>query len=224
VNLISSLWKYKLKLDGDTPEARSTLLTEIKKFISDHSVDAFGLVGTLNFAAYQDWFPPDTMETLIKAIENKHPDHNPRAFLLSTRASQEKNREKRISLQWELVDKYPDSPSADSARKELLLEVTDLAQKERLYQQLRTRDPDDPFQPFNMASMYVQANQKLPEALPLLDEADRLFGASVQEKQAKVHYPESTLLDMKLRNATLRGDILIRLGHTQRSSVGLATD
>jgi len=211
-NLISSRWKYQLKLHGDTPEARSTLLAEIKKFISDHSVDGFGLVDALNFAAYQDWFPADTMESLIKAIENKYPDNNPRAFLLQVRAQQERNKEKRISLQWELVDKYPTSPEADFARKRLLLDVTDLAQREKLYQQLRTRDPDDPFQPWNMASMYVQANQKLPEALTLLDEADRLFAASVQNRQAKIHYPESTLRDVKLRIAIMRGDVLIRLG------------
>src|SRR5262249_24429297 len=63
-NLISSLWKYELKLHGDTPEARSALLAEIKKFISDHAVDGFGLVDALNFAAYEDWFPPDTLESL----------------------------------------------------------------------------------------------------------------------------------------------------------------
>lgn len=212
VNLISKLWEYKLKLRGDTPDARSTLLAEIKKFISDHSVDGFGLVATLNFAACQDWFPPDTMETLLKAIENKHPNDNPRAFLLSAQALRERNKEKRIALQWELVDKYPNSPSADLAQKQLLLEVTDLGQREKLYQQLRTRDPEDAFQPLNMASMYLQANQKLPEALALLDETEQLFAASVQNKQAKIHYPESTLRDMKLRIATLRGDILIRLG------------
>jgi len=110
------------------------------------------------------------------------------------------------------VDKYPTSPEADFARKQLLLEVSDLRQREKLYQQLRAQDPDDPFQPWNMASMYVQANQKLPEALALLDEADGLFKASVENKQAKIHYSESTLRDVKLRIATMRGDILIRLG------------
>ena len=211
-NLISSLWKDELKLYGDTAETRSSLLAEIKKFISDHSADGFGLVDALNFAAYEDWFPVDTMESLLKAIENKFPNNNPRAFLLSARATQERNKGKRIDLQWELVDKFPDSPQADFARKELLLEVTDLAQREKLYQQIHARDPGDAFQPLNMASLYVHANQKLPEALVLLDEADRLFASNVQNKQARIHYPESTLRDMKLRIATLRGDILIRLG------------
>ena len=211
-SLIPSLWKDELKLHGGTPEARSSLLVEIKKFISDHSADGFGLIEALNFAVYEDWFPPDTMESLVKAIENKYPDNNPRILLLSARATHERNKDKRISLQWELVDKYPDSPEADFERKQLLLEVTDLAQREKLYQQIHARDPDDAFQPLNMASLYVQANQKLPEALALLEEAEKLFDANVQNKPAKIHYFESTVKEMKLRIVTMRADILIRSG------------
>jgi len=62
-NLISNLWRYKLKLHGDTSEARATLLAEINKYVSDHSADGLGLVDALNFAAYEDWIPPETMET-----------------------------------------------------------------------------------------------------------------------------------------------------------------
>jgi thiol-disulfide isomerase/thioredoxin/predicted negative regulator of RcsB-dependent stress response len=211
-NLISSLWSYKLKLHGDTPEARPSLLTEINKFIRDHSTDGFGLLDALNFAAYRDWFPRETMESLVKAIENKYPNVNPRVFILQARASRERDKAKRITLLWEVVDKYPNSQEADFARKTLLLEVEDISQREKLYQQLRTKYPDDPFQPFRMASMYVQANQKLPEALALLDEADKLFDKNLQDKQPKIHYIESTIKDTKLYIAIMRADILIRLG------------
>jgi hypothetical protein len=196
-NLISSLWKYKLKVQGDRAEARATLLTEINSFIGDHSADGFGLIDALNFAAYQDWLPPETTERLVKALDNKYPDYNHRAFLLGARSSREKDKAKRIALMWELVDKYPESQEADVVRNRLLLEVPDLSQKERLYQQLRTRNPDDPFAPWNMASMYFRANQKLPDALAMLDEADKLFAASVKNTHAKIHYPESTLKDVK---------------------------
>ncbi len=211
-NLISSLWKYKLKLHGDTPEARATLLAEINKFISDHSTDGFGLMDALNFAAHQDWFPPETMENLPKMIENKYPNYNPRAFILEARAQREKDKAKRITLMWELVDKYPSSHEADFVRKELLLTTKDMSQREKLYQQLRTSNPDDAFLPFNMAAMYVQANQKLPEALALLDEADKPFAANLQNKKAKIHYFESTLKDVKLHIAIMRADILVGLG------------
>ncbi len=211
-NLISNRWEYELKLHGDRPETRSTLLVEISKFIGDHSVDGFGLLSALNFAAYRDWLPPDTMETLLQSIEKKYPNQSPRAFLLSARALQEKSKQKRIALHWELVQKYPNSSEADLALQQLLLEVTDLTEREKLYQRIHAQNPDDAFQPLNMASAYVQANQKLPEALALLDEADRLFDANRQNKQAKIHYFESTVRDVKLRIATMRGDILIRLG------------
>jgi thiol-disulfide isomerase/thioredoxin len=210
-SLVGDLWRYKLKLGGDTPQARTALLAEITKFISDHSADGFGLHPTLNFAAYQDWFPADEMEKLVKAIDNEYPDDHPEAFLLAARASREKDRNKRIDMDWEIVNKYPTSQEADSARKRLLLEVGNLSQVEKLYQQLRIDDPDDAFLPWNMASRYAARHQKLPEALALLDLADKLLDDSVTNKQARIHYPETTLKDVKLRIAILRSDILLQL-------------
>lgn len=209
--LISRLWEYKLKLHRDTAEARLVLLAEIKKFISDHSVDGFGLIDALNFAAYQDWFPSDTMESLAKALENKYPRNNPYAFILRAKGLREKNKDRRISLMWELVDKYPTTPEAESARQDLQAEITDLVQREKLYQQLHTRDPDNPVQPFIMASAYVQANQKLPEALALLDEAKRLFEADASENCVTERYNGSTMRETVLRIATMQADILLRL-------------
>lgn len=212
-SLISSLWRYKLALRGDTPEARSTLLAEINGFIRDHSDDGFGLTDALNFAAYQNWIPPETMESLVKAIENKYPDFDsPRAFVIQARAAREKDKAIRITLLWEVVDKYPNSPDAIDARKRLLLEVTDLSQREKLYQQIRSKDPYDAFEPLNMARMYLQANQKLPEALALLDEADKLFDENAVNKRASVHFTESGIRDSKHRIAITRADILVRLG------------
>ncbi len=220
-NLISRRWEYELKLHGDTPEARSDLMIAIRKFISDHSADGFGLLSALNFAVYRDWFPPDTMETLIQAVEKKYPTQNPRAFILSARASHEKSQQKRIALQWELLDNYPDSPEADFARKQLLMEVTDLAQQEKLYRQIHAGDPEDAFEPLNMARFYLKANQKLPEALALLDESDRILIASTKNDDTKIHYPESTLRDVNLRIATMRADILIRLNRPKEAVAAL---
>src|ERR1700685_1530055 len=63
-----------------------------------------------------------------------------------------------------------------------------------------------------MASMYLQANQKLPEALALLDEAEKLLDTNPQNKRAKLHYVESTRKEMKLHIAEMRGEILLRQG------------
>lgn len=216
-NLIYWLWNYKLMLHGDTPENRASLLAEITKFVSDHSADGFGLINALNFAAYQDWVPPETIEKLVKSIENKYPDDDPRTFIFAARASREKGKAKRIALLWELVDKYPNSEYADHARKELLVEVKDISQSEKLYQQIRAKYPGDAFQPYCMASIYFEANQKLPEALALLDEADKLFAANLQNKQAKIRYLESTIKNMKLHIAIMRANILIRLDKSREA-------
>ena len=61
-NAIGDLWRYKLKLNGDTPEARQTLLAEINQFIRDHAKDNFGLMGTMNFVAYEGWVPEGTTD------------------------------------------------------------------------------------------------------------------------------------------------------------------
>jgi thiol-disulfide isomerase/thioredoxin len=188
------------------------LLGEIRKFISDHSGDGFGLYETLTFAAYQDWVPPEMMENLVKAIEANDPNGNPRAFMLHAKASREKNKEKRIALLKELADKYPSSQYAASARKELFSKVTDLGEREKLYQQIRSQDPDDPMLPWDMASAYLHANQKLPEALALLDEAEKLLDTNAQNKRAKIHYFESSRKEMKVDLAVMRADILLRQG------------
>jgi thiol-disulfide isomerase/thioredoxin len=214
-NLVSTLWKYKLKLHGNTPETRAALVSEIRKFISDHSGDGFGLIDALNFVAYQDWIPSETTESLVKSIEVKYPDDNPRAFVLQARASKEKDKGKRIALLRELVEKYPRSQAADFARQKLFWTLSDLSEREKLYQQLRSKDPEDPFLPLNMAGIYVQANQKLPEALILLDESERLVDANPQNKRARLHYVESTRKEMKLRIAEMRADILLRQGKFQ---------
>lgn len=214
-NLISTLWKYKLKLEVDTAETRAALLNEIRKFVTDHSGDGFGLIDALNFVAYQNWVPSETTESLVRAIEAKHPNDNPRAFVLQAKASGEKDKGKRIASLRELVEKYPNSQDADFARQKLFWTLTDLSEREKLCQQLRSKDPEDPFLPLNMASVYVQANRKLPEALALFDQAERLFDANPQNKRARLHYVESTRREMKLHIAEMRADILLRQGNFQ---------
>jgi thiol-disulfide isomerase/thioredoxin len=216
-NLISNLWNYKLHLHGNTSEARSTLLTEVNKFIGDHSADGFGLLGTLNFAVYQDWIPPETVERIVKAIEDQNPDDNPRAFVLQVRASMEKDDARRTALMWELVREYPNSVEADDTRKTLMFRVTDLRQHEMLYQQIRAKDPSDGSQPEHMANIYLEANEKLPEALALLDEADKLLEESARHKPGSPRYSESGIKNEKNRIAMTRADILVRLGRPQEA-------
>jgi tetratricopeptide (TPR) repeat protein len=203
-SFIQDIWQYKLKQAGDTPEARQKLIAEIDRFISDHAKDGFGLMSAMNFVAYQGWIPQETTDALVKALEGKYPNYDPRLFIFQAKVSSEKNKDKRIALQWELVEKYPNSHEADNALNQLASEVKELSQREKIYEQLRAKHPEDPFQPFNLATLYSEANKKLSEALSLVDEAERLLDANQQDKNAKIHYFESTIKQNKLRFALTR--------------------
>jgi thiol-disulfide isomerase/thioredoxin len=215
--LVSDLWYYKLKLNGDTPEARAVVLAELDRFITDHAEDVSGPNDVLVFVSRQDWIPEETVDRLVKTIEAKLPGSYPRAFLLIARAEREQNESKRSTLMWELVDKYPDSQEADEARMILIRLTKDISKRERLYQQARDKNLYDPYLPLNMAGTYLDANQKLPEALTLLDQADRIFETSSQNPQATVRYGEAGIKRDEGRIAVMRADILVRLGRPREA-------
>ena len=181
-NLIASLWNYKLHLGGDTPQTRATLLPEINQFVTDHSTDGFGLLSALNFAAYHSWVPDETNERLVAALDRKATDFHAAAFLLLAHSSTERDVVKRTALLRQLIARFPDDQGADGARQDLMVATTDMAEREALYQQMHAKDPHDVFLPIEMARFYVDANQKLPEALALLAEADNLLQATEQKR------------------------------------------
>jgi cytochrome c biogenesis protein CcmG, thiol:disulfide interchange protein DsbE len=181
-NLIASLWNYKLHLGGDTPQTRAALLIEINRFVSDHSTDGFGLLSALNFTAYHSWIPDDTNDRMIAALDRKEPRYHAEAFLLLAHSSIERDDAKRATLFRQLIAKFPDDEEADSARRSLIATTTDMAERETLYQQMHAKNPHDTFLPIEMARFYVDANQKLSEALALLAEADDLLQATEQKR------------------------------------------
>lgn len=181
-NLIASLWEYKLHLGGDTPQTRAALLTEINQFVTDHAMDAFGLVSAMNFTVYHSWIPDETNERMTAALDRKEPDRHAEAFLLLAHGSMERDETKRATLFRQLIARFPDDQEADSARQSLFATTTDMAERETLYQQMHAKNPHDVFLPIEMARFYVDANQKLPEALALLAEADELLEATEQDR------------------------------------------
>ncbi len=209
-NLISSLWSYKLHLGGDTPQTRAALLTEINHFVTDHSTDGFGLLSALNFTAYHSWIPDDTNDRIIVALDRKELDRHAEAFLLLAHSSIERDEAKRATLFRQLIAKFPDDEEADLARQNLIATTTDMAERETLYQQMHAKNPHDVFLPIEMARFYVDANQKLPEAIALLAEADNLLQATEQRISGA---QEMSAAGIK-RNARLiamtRAEILLR--------------
>jgi hypothetical protein len=190
-NLVSDVWRYKLQSRGDTPEARAALLSEINKFVSDHSQDGFGLTDALDFVAYTTWIPAETTEPLLVANEknNSDRDYNPRAYFLWIRSSLERDRTKQAASAREMIARYPQSSESYDARRFLFSIAEDISEREELYRQLSEKYPYDVYLPVEMARAYVDAHQKLPDALHLLDTAKQALERSSTPSDDRPYYP-----------------------------------
>jgi thiol-disulfide isomerase/thioredoxin len=212
--LISSLWLSKLLEGGETQEVKAALVSEIRQFVGEHAEDNFGLVDALNFVAYHDWVPVELGSELAEAIQ-KHEvadsNFDAHLMLIAGRVSVEKDAEKRLMRLRELVAKYPDSQEAESARTTLFVETTDLAERERLYPWMRAKYPKLAIYPVRLADAYLSANVKLPEAMSLLAEADRLLDEDLADPAANIER-KNFALEEKKSITVLRADLLTRMG------------
>jgi hypothetical protein len=191
--LVAELWEYKLRLRGDTPENRALLVAEINKFVGDHIADGFGLLDALYFVGGHSWVPADTAENLVQALEHKNPQSDAREYLLELRASNEPDRDKRAVLLREVIKEFPNGHAAMEARVWLFAEARDLGEREKLYSEIRATDPNDISTRIEMAGAYLEANQKLPQALVLLNEADGLMDLNSKTDQPSSRYPDQQL-------------------------------
>jgi thiol-disulfide isomerase/thioredoxin/predicted negative regulator of RcsB-dependent stress response len=211
-DLIGDLWRYKLELQGDTEENRALLVAEINTFVSDHLADGFGLLSALEFVGEHSWVPDEIAEKLVQALGQKTQPLEPREYLLETRAQSEPDRDKHAALLRELIKEFPKGRGAASARRELFTQAGDLADREKWYSEIHATAPDDVGSVAEMARAYLEANQKLPEALVLLDRADHLLDLNSKDEQAPLRYGEEEIKFWKGRIAITRADILIRQG------------
>jgi thiol-disulfide isomerase/thioredoxin len=218
--LLSHLWEYKLHLGGNTPETRAAVAKEIDAYAEKHEQDAFGLTDTLNFAAYQDWIPDATVDRIVSALEKHDPKDDSRMFALSARANIERDKEKRIRLERALIEKYPDGQLANDARMRLFLsDLTDLHEREAVFEEARRHDPTAATFLTMMAEIYVKADTELTKAALLLDQDDKLYDANAPQTWNSGRYTEPYIQLQKARNAILRAELLVRQG---RSSEALA--
>ncbi len=211
--LLSRLWEYKLHLGGNTPETRVAVAKEIDEYARNHERDGFGLMDTLNFAAYQDWIPDDTIERIVGALEKQDPKYDSRLFALSARSNIERDKEKRIQLERRLIEKYPDTEFANDARMRLFLsDLTDLHEREAMFEEARRVDPTAATFLLMMAEIYVNADTELAKAAALLDQADKMYDVNVPQKWNSGTYTDSFIRLQKGRVAILRSEILVRQG------------
>src|SRR5579863_2072481 len=218
--LLSHLWEYKLHLGGNTPETQAETAKEIDGYAQKHEQDAFGLTDTLNFAAYKEWIPDATIERIVTALEKHDPKDDSRMFALSARTSIERDKEKRIRLEHALIEKYPDTELANDARMRLFLsDLTDLHERETMFEEARRHDPTAATFLTMMVEIYVNADTELTKAAGLLDQADKLYDANAPQTWNSGRYTEPFIQMQKARIAILRAQILVR---QRRSSEALA--
>ena len=218
-DLIGDLWRYKLELQGDTAENRALLVAEINTFVSDHLADGFGLLSALEFVGGHSWVPDEIAEKLVQVLGQKTQPLEPREYLLEIRAQSEPDRDKRAALLRVLIKEFPRGRGAASARRELFTQTGDLADREKWYSEIHATAPEDVGSVAEMARVYLDANQKLPQALALLDEADRQLDLNSKSEQASPRSNEQQLKFWKGRIAVIRADILIRQGKPKEALV-----
>jgi hypothetical protein len=190
--LLSHLWEYKVHLGGNTPETRTVVAKDIDEYAKKHEEDAFGLMDTLNFAAYQDWIPDATVERIVTALEKHDPKDDSRMFALSARANIERDKEKRTRLERTLIEKYPDTQLGNDARVRLFLsDLADLHERESMFEEARRHDPTAPTFLTMMAEIYVNADSELTKAATLLDQADKLYDVNAPQKWNSGRYTDS---------------------------------
>jgi thiol-disulfide isomerase/thioredoxin len=218
--LLSHLWEYKLHLGGNTTETRAAIATEIDEYARKHEQDGFGLMDTLNFAAYQDWIPDNTIERIVAALEKQDPKYDSRLFALSARSNIERDKGKRIELERELIEKYSDTELANDARVRLFVsDLTDLHEREAVFEEARRVDPTAATFLTMMGEIYVDADAELTKAAVLLDQAEKLYDVNAPQKWNSGRYSDSFIRSQKGRIAILRSEILVRQG---KSSEALA--
>src|SRR5579872_1230979 len=218
-SLLNWLWIYKYKLVGETADARTALITEIQQFIHDHEADGFGLVETLWFVESNDWIPLATGEHLADVIVQRNlwfSGQDPRVDLLVARASNERDREKRLRDLRELIDRYPNDMAADDARMTLFLESKDLGEREQLFAWLSTKPRAQISLRLNMAQAYLDANVRYGIALSLLDDAESVCDATLKNPAAS-DLARRSVRDEKGAIAVMRTEILIRTGKVKQA-------
>jgi thiol-disulfide isomerase/thioredoxin/predicted negative regulator of RcsB-dependent stress response len=214
-DLIDDRWKYELALRGDTAASRDLLTSQINQFVNEHAADGFGLLDALNFVGRHPWVPDQIVEKLLQSLEEKNPkvpQFEPRKVLLELRAASEPIGDRRTALLREMITEFPKGQEAMNARMELFARSKDLVEREKIYSEMRQINPEDMLPVAEMANAYLQANQKLPQALALLDEAERLLDANSKADSHSMQYTEQTIKFWKGRIAVTRADILVRQG------------
>ncbi len=210
-------WYFKDLAGKQTPETRTALLAEIRQFVSEHERDKFGYDGTFSFVEMADWIPLEFGEHLADALQKNYSfEWDPHVDLLVTRASHEKDSEKRLAELRELIARYPGNVYAEDARMTLFLDSKDLGEREKLYAYLSTKPHSEISLRLEMAQAYLDAKTQYGIALALLDDVEKLCDERLKDSAANV-YQQQSVKGQKGAAEIMRAEILIQTGKPKQA-------
>jgi len=210
-------WYFKDLAGKQTPETRTALLAEIRQFVSAHEGDKFGYDGTFRFVEMSDWIPLEFGKHLADALQkNYSSDSDPHVDLLVTRASHEKDSEKRLAELRELTARYPENVYAEDARMTLFLDSKNLGEREKLYAYLSTKPYSEITVRLQMAQAYLEAKTQYGVALALLDDVENLCAERLKDSAANV-YLQQAVKGQKGAAEVMRAEILIQTGKPEQA-------
>ncbi len=188
--VLTKLWDYKAKRDGDSAETYAKLAAEIEHYLDDHIDDSTAQFGVGNFVVLREKkFPPNFADRTVARIDAKikEPMISFRASLAVQRAQDEPDPRKRLAVLDQVIAQYPKTvevENAYSSRFYTCVELKDVPCAESALAKGREASLADKTvedttaygRYLQMAELYAEENEKLDAALKLIDQADDSLG------------------------------------------------
>jgi thiol-disulfide isomerase/thioredoxin len=177
---LEDYWNYKVKLYGNDDAAWKKVADEVTRFVGDHRIDEYALIGAFNFVQPNErHLPSELYPRLMHDIAALDPEEAAKLdqMALRNRARREKDDRKRAEELAAFARKYPHdrfAPDAYADRFATLRELHDVPAAEAVYPRLIEIDPSWADTYATMAVIYIENKQKPEEALKLLDKAEQL--------------------------------------------------
>jgi hypothetical protein len=187
--ILTKMWDYKVKRDGDSPATYSKLAAEIERYLDEHKDDANAQFGVGNFLRmhYKKFSPDFVDRTTAKLDANaKDPGFSFREYVALSRAEDEPDPQKRLAAIDQMIAQYPNSQQLEFAYSSRFFTCVALKDVEcaesslakyrgSLRSHAAENNPDFMSQGLylQIAELYAQRNVKPDAALKLTDEAER---------------------------------------------------
>ena len=188
--VLTKLWEYKAKRDGDSPAAYAKLAAEIEHYLDEHIDDPNAQFGVGNFVVLREKkFPADFADRTVARIDAKikEPMISFRASLAVQRAQDEADPHKRLVALDQVIAQYPNTVDVENAyafRFYTCVELRDVACAETALAKSReaslankaVEDTTAYGRYLQMAALYAEKGEKLDVALNLTDQANESLG------------------------------------------------